>query len=79
MTFEEAYKHKAAIREFVMYGDLKCETLVTPENEVELNNYLLDYRYHIFTDESAKRYTITGRFQVCALKREGSSVACKPQ
>lgn len=74
MTFEEAKDYKETLDLEYIRENRVYKTMIVPNNDDDLLNYLLEYRQTNFDDNSAKMFSKNSLYKVCGLSFDGANI-----
>ena len=78
MTFQDAIEFKEKLgTDRITKDHLNMKVFVTPADHDDFTRYATDYRAGHFTDETSKKYSLDGQFNVCGLWTDGVNVIKK--
>jgi len=77
MNFIEAKKLKEQINDNLIDGNRTYKSTIVPENEIDFQNFITEYRNTKFTDESVIAFSKNSKFKVCWLWTDGSNISKK--
>jgi hypothetical protein len=74
MNFIEAKTIKDKSEETFILENRIYNIIIVPENDIDLENYINEYRLSKFNDESAIIFSKNSKYKVCGLWTDGVNV-----
>lgn len=77
MNFKDAKSKKEEVNEVLVDGNRTYKSMIVPENDVDFQSYIKEFRISNFTDESAIIFSKNSKFKICWLWTDGANVSKK--